>query len=154
MVRAGKKPARDSLNPRVHRLHLFAGDLHHRVMLRRQRDGFIERQLARLRVRDSAARDQHQHCRRNRSGRSRPGTTLLNQNVENGNYHKSEEHRTYQSKGNRAAQRRPHARAGENHGCDADRRRHGRQEDGPQSAFAGFDGGLFDRDAFLHALLV
>ena len=120
--------------------------------MRGQRDGFIERQLARLRVRDSAARDQHQHCRCNRPDRSRPGTTLVNQNVENGNYDKSEEHRTYQSKCNRAPQRRPHARAGKNHGRDADRRRHRRQEDGPQSAFAGFDGGLLDRDAFLHAL--
>ena len=59
------------LNPRVHCLHLVAGDLDHRVVLRGQRDGFIERQFARLRVRDSAARDQHQHRRRNRP--NRPG---------------------------------------------------------------------------------
>ena len=39
-----------SVNARVHFLHLVAGDLDHRVVLRGQRYGFIERQLARLRV--------------------------------------------------------------------------------------------------------
>ena len=73
IVRQSREVARPrSVNARVHRLHLVAGDLDHRVVLRGQRHGFIERQLARLRVRDSAARDQHQHCRRNRR-RTGPG---------------------------------------------------------------------------------
>ena len=54
-----------SVNARVHCLHLVAGDLDHRVVLRGQRHGFIERQVARLRVRDSAAHDRHQHRCRN-----------------------------------------------------------------------------------------
>ena len=97
------------MNARVHLFYLVAGDLDRGIVFRRERHGFIESQVTRLRVRQdphaiasSTAAATGAIPLRSWVETSEPRLriALVNQNVNHGNHDKSEEHRTYQSECN------------------------------------------------------
>ena len=120
--------------------------------MRGQRNCFVQRQSPSAWREPTAPHADDQHRVAATTRRSDPGgTALMNRHVQHGNHNQREEHGTDQAKCDGAAQWRPHARTRKDHRSDPDRRRHGGQEDGPQSALAGFNGGFLDCDAFRHS---